>query len=372
MLKDWPPEKTYWWSCSPDGHAFFGQKVESHHTATIPSRLYPHRRGRTLKSFVLQHVWRPWASCQLRNTLDKLQPDVVWVIPHGWSIAVLGDVFLGNAKPRLHVSVHDYVNSRNYAVRYGARLAEALAKTADQLYAHAFSRDAISKPMLTDLVSRTGRDGVLRHAGVEEREFENFSAATSRNPDVIRIAYAGTVVVEKTFSMIVEALNTVRARTQLRVTLEFFSNENYTSRSWFDRSWMHTHRPLPHDQLTSALREFSWGLAPMSFFDDDPLYNRFSLPTKFVSYLAAALPIIIIGHPDSSLVQIGKLYRVGACLTVPNYEHLVSELASTLMTKEPHSEFRTEIERCARTEFDAAHMRDTLHRQLREDAAQQC
>ena len=368
MLKCWPLEKIYWWSCSPEGHTSFGQQVASHEVATIPSRLYPQRRGRALKSFFLQHAWKCWASRQLRNTLDKLQPDIVWMIPHGWSIPVLGDVFLGNKNFRFHVSLHDYVNSRNYAVRYGERCAEVLARTADQLYARALSRDAISKPMLADLLSRTGLDGALRHAGVEENEFANFHVAASRNPDVIRIAYAGTVVVEKTFEMIVAALNTIRAQSPSRMTLEFFSNETYASRSWFNRSWMHMHRMLPHDELTLALREFTWGLAPMSLFDDDPHYNRFSLPTKFVSYLAAALPIIIVGHPDSSLLQIGKHYNLGGCLTVPKHENLVSGLAATLSIKEPHSEFRAEIERCARTEFDAARMRATLYRQLCKDA----
>src|SRR5262245_31486495 len=76
MLKRWPPEKTYWWSCSPGGHTSFRHQVESHHVAAIPSRLYPHRRGRALKSFLLQHAWRPWASRQLQDTLDELQPDV--------------------------------------------------------------------------------------------------------------------------------------------------------------------------------------------------------------------------------------------------------------------------------------------------------
>jgi len=225
--------------------------------------------------------------------------------------------------------------------------------------------------MLSDLFSRTRCDGVLLHAGVEEDEFANFDVAISRDPDVVRIAYAGTVVVERTFEMIVKALNAVRPQCSPRITLEFFSNESYAQRSWFDPSWMCEHGMLQHGQLTTALREFTWGLAPMSLFDDDPRYNRFSLPTKFVSYLAAALPVIIIGHADSSLVQIGKAYGLGVSLTVANHEYLVSVLASTLSIEEPRREFRAEIERCARTEFDATRMRNMLYRQLREGAGPQ-
>src|SRR5664279_4218512 len=106
MLKDWPSEKLFWWSCFPDRDVRFGRTVNTHRVATIPSRLYPHRRGRALKSWLMQNVWTPWATRHLKGTIKDINPDVIWVIPHCWSIPPLGKVLL-NAEIGFHVSIHD-------------------------------------------------------------------------------------------------------------------------------------------------------------------------------------------------------------------------------------------------------------------------
>ncbi len=51
----------------------------------------------------------------------------------------------------------------------------------------------------------------------------------------------------------------------------------------------------------------------MALDDDDPRYNRFSFPTKFINYLAAGLPVITLGHPESSVVRMASEYQVGLC-----------------------------------------------------------
>jgi hypothetical protein len=99
----------------------------------------------------------------------------------------------------------------------------------------------------------------------------------------------------------------------------------------------------------------------MSLSDDNPRYNRFSFPTKFISYLAAGLPVITLGHPESSLVKIAQMYRVGPCLTSGGPGTMQDELFSALSNRNPWVQFGLEIQRCGHAEFDAERMRKTLY-----------
>src|ERR1700730_4869883 len=82
LLRNWPAEKLFWWSCFADDATQFGQAVKAHETAYIPKRLYPHRRYRGLKSWLLEQLWAPWSASHLRKTIHQLKPDVIWCIPH--------------------------------------------------------------------------------------------------------------------------------------------------------------------------------------------------------------------------------------------------------------------------------------------------
>ena len=44
MLKNWPVEKLCWWSCLPEAHGQFGQRVQKHACAVIPRKCYPSRK----------------------------------------------------------------------------------------------------------------------------------------------------------------------------------------------------------------------------------------------------------------------------------------------------------------------------------------
>ena len=89
MLKGWPVEKLLWWSCLPETDQRFSQKTAAYAVARIPQKLYPHRRARLQKSWLLEHFWTPWAAGHFHKTLMAFKPDVIWVIPHGWSIPPL-------------------------------------------------------------------------------------------------------------------------------------------------------------------------------------------------------------------------------------------------------------------------------------------
>ena len=123
---------------------------------------------------------------------------------------------------------------------------------------------------------------------------------------------------------------------------------------------MREHGNLPATQLSQALKECAWGFLPMELADDNPRYNRFSLPTKFASYLAAGLPVITLGHPESSAVKMASQYEVGFCSTTRDLETLSAQLPAVLSELDPKPKYRAEIQRCASAEFDAGRMRTLL------------
>jgi hypothetical protein len=132
---------------------------------------------------------------------------------------------------------------------------------------------------------------------------------------------------------------------------------------------MNEHGNLPAVELAKALKKCDWGFAPMKLTDDDPRYNRFSLPTKFVSYLAAGLPVITPGHPESSIVKMASHYQVGLCVTDNNFESLCARLLAVLSEPNPRTKYHAEIQRCALAEFDARQMRTRLYENFRRCAS---
>ena len=201
------------------------------------------------------------------------------------------------------------------------------------------------------------------HAGLEESDFESVAAGQAGRPDAkeIRIAYAGTIIVEEEFALFVRALARIRSRLDRPVTLEIFGSHSYQSREWFDAAWIRERGNLREPELLQALRQCDWGFAPMALSDDDPRYNRFSFPTKFISYLAAGLPVITLGHPESSVVKMAVAYRVGPCIQSGEAGVLEQELQAAFAVSNAREKFSGEILRCARSEFDAGRMRKTLH-----------
>jgi len=107
----------------------------------------------------------------------------------------------------------------------------------------------------------------------------------------------------------------------------------------------------------------------MKLSDDDPRYNRFSFPTKFVSYLAAGLPIIALAHRESSIAKMARAYRVGICSEATTKEELSAILGEALAIESPRRGYIDELSRCAQTEFDAVKMRRILYECFNQCAA---
>jgi hypothetical protein len=360
MLKEWPVANLFWWSCLPEPDSLFGQKVAAHRVALIPRKLYPQRRWCGAKSWFLEHVWTPWAARHFETTLDEFNPEAVWVIAHGWAIPPLA-----RALPRtgigFHTTVQDYMDAKVYVARFGSGRSQRLVALAEKLYSEATTRDATSQPMVADLEARTGRTaGQILHAGLEAEDFA-FLAGKKQSPaQEIRIAYSGTIIVEEDFAWFAKLLDSVRPRLPVPVKLQFFG-ARAPLRHWFNSGWMREHGLLAQEPLLNAMKECTWGFVPMSMADDNPRYNRFSFPTKFISCLAAGLPLITMGHPESAVVQMANTYRVGICLSSGEPDALAKELLTGLSIKDPWERFKPEILRCASSEFNAGQKRNRLY-----------
>lgn len=366
MLRDWPAEKLFWWSCYPDVNELFGRKVAAYRVASLPPKLVPNRRWCAQKSWLLEKFWAPRATRHFRQTLALLKPDVIWAIPHSWSIPPL-DKVLPEAGIGFHVSVHDYPDVQASAAKLGAHRSARMSAMTDHLYARATTRDAICRAMLDDLRARTQCDGAIIHSALEQEDFDYLSRAAPSQSGPIRIAYAGTIIAKKEFELFVRALAQIRGQRPL--TLEFFGDHSYRAQEWFDSGWMREHGNLPVRELSQALKECTWGFAPMELTDDNPRYNRFSLPAKFGSYLAAGLPIITLGHPESTVSKTASQYRVGLCLTEGNLEYLCGQLLAAFSEPNSKTKYRPEIQRCAAAEFDARQMRTVLYENFRKCAS---
>jgi hypothetical protein len=373
MLRGRPADELFWWSCLPDSDQRFGQIVARHFRATIPRKLLPHSRLTRTKSTLIDWFWRPFASTHLKKTIRQVQPDVTWAIPHNWSIPPLASG-LPTSGVGFHVTVQDYVDVHRQQEKFGHTRCHQMAEEADRLYATATTRDATSHPMIEDLQRRTGAKATqMLHAGLESEDFDFLAHKSSRvisSSAAIKIAYAGTILVEEVFGLFVSAIEEIRKSLPRRVELHIFGAHSYAQRSWFDPEWMMENGNLLEPELLKKLRDCDWGFAPMALDDDDPRYNRFSFPTKFISYLAAGLPIITLGHSESSLVRMARQYEVGLCTTAAIVEELASQLMTALSIKEPFGFYKPGIVRCATNEFDAERMRRNLFESFEKCASQ--
>jgi hypothetical protein len=360
LLRPWPTSHLFWWSCLPERGKRFSQEVSEASGRYIPGKLMPQRRFTRLRSTLISLCWSPLAAAHLRKSIRRLKPDVVWAIPHNWSIFPLRAI-LPTSGIGFHVTMQDYADVHGQGQKFGNDLCRRMAAMADEVYAGATTRDATSHSMVKDLQRRTGVAAAqVLHAGLEDDDYRFLAAKHLRHGDAIRIAYAGTVLVPKEFALFVSALASLRSSLPLPVVLEFYGAHSYAGERWFDSTWMRERGNFPESELLAALRDCTWGFAPMALTDEDPRYNRFSFPTKFITYLAAGLPVITLGHPESSVMQMAMRYRVGPISQSADPFTIAEDLRSALVIADPWPHYRDEVARCARAEYDAERMRNVL------------
>jgi hypothetical protein len=354
MLRDYPTEKLLWWNCLSNSDS-----SQNRYAAQIPARLYPHRRYIRLKSGILDRLWVPLAARNLSKLIKTLKPEAIWHVPHKWAIPV-SHRLLASLQKKLHVSMQDYMDMTANIPLLGKERAHSFAEMADDLYRNARTRDAISEPMIEDLLARTGAPAQqMLHAGLESSDFTALGSEPSPTRE-IRIAYAGTIQVESAFLSFLKAVDAVRHSLPARLKITFFSSHRYSAAAWFNADWMEDRGHLSVTRLHEELRQCSWGLSLMAL-DDDARYNRYSLPTKFVSYLAGGLPIFTLAHRESSVYRMAAKYSVGVQTCATETEQLSEELRRALSDLEAKARYRPAVLACARAKFDAEKTRHTLH-----------
>ena len=359
--------QVYWWSCRPSlrhSQSDFAAPLTEFICAP-PGKFFPQKRLTRWKAIAMRTLWAPYAAHSLGNFLKKVSPDCVWAIPHDWSIFPLYQALLkcGPKSWLMHATIQDFPDIHHHAALWGPKIVSALVRQQEALYANAESADAISLPMLDLLKKSTGKLGAqMLHAGLEPEDFHFLETQAARLPSTgpIRIAYAGTILVDPEFSFFTQLLEKIRAL-GVDLRLEFWSSHTYSARPWFRHEWMKEHGHLSEADLMPHLRQCSWGFIPMSFSDLDPRYNRYSLPTKFITYLAAGLPILSLGHPESSLMKMTTAYQVGLQVAKTDLSE-ASSLRLKIALSEPKAKYAPEILRCARDHFDAEKIRAKLWR----------
>jgi len=112
--------------------------------------------------------------------------------------------------------------------------------------------------------------------------------------------------------------------------------------------------------LVEAVQRCSWGIVVMDPEGTDLRYSRFSFPNKIGTYLSAGVPVLGLGHPQSSLAEVMHHHPVGVFSSARAPEELARALGEALATERPRLRYREAILKCARSEFDAAAMRQRL------------
>jgi len=135
----------------------------------------------------------------------------------------------------LHATIQDFPDIHHHGADWGPKIVSTLAHQQEALYANADSADATSLPMLNFLQKRTGKEGVqMLHAGLESEDFHFLETLASMPPSTgpIRIAYAGTILVDPEFSFFTQLLEKIRVL-GVDLQLEFWSAHTYSARPWF-------------------------------------------------------------------------------------------------------------------------------------------
>jgi glycosyltransferase involved in cell wall biosynthesis len=364
LLKDWPSEKLMWWSCLPDDQRSLEFEVGTHRVATIPRKLYPHFRLIGQKTWILKNIWAPWATAHLRATIQKHRPEAIWTIPHQWSIPPLASVLSAATIP-YRITIHDYPDIGQAQAKLGRKITASFLSRVQDMYAHAASRDVISHEMAADLEAKTGfgANDIL-NAGVEPEDFVHLEGKKNAEPQSIKIAYPGTIIAEEAFVLFVQSLARIRKRLPRPIELHLFGSNIYRERPWFAPEWMIEHGNLSPDKFKAALRACQWGFSPMELTDENPRYNRFSLPSKTVTCLAAGLAIISLGHQDSTIAHLARKHSFGIALEDTDLDKIDELLIEGLAEQNVWSRYGSNILRCARSDFDATSMRRRLHAAL--------
>lgn len=313
LLRGYPKDFLAWWcvECAASVPEFV--PADQIHGITLPPRLVAHKRWRVLKNVLAEQLWVRRAACDLRICLDRWAPDDVVFLAHDWIIPVFVRVWRPPSSRRLHLIVHDFMDHTGYVATRGEYRARRFMRDTERLYAMADSRTVISEEMAQELRRVTGRMAdLIAPCGIEPEAVRNIRTRSCSSPKAeIRIAYPGSITAPETMSRFVTALDRARSACQYSVWLDFYGNSDVLRSTWFQPSWMTYSGVLSDAELVEKLHSASFGLCLMNDDLSNRRYDRYSFPCKFTTCLAAGLPVIAVGHPESSLIRMMNRFPVG-------------------------------------------------------------
>jgi len=360
LLRGYPNEQISWWSCRPEPLGQPQGLSVKHFQYPAPARLYPYRRLAKLKSVILELIWVGRAAANLRKSIAIAQPERLWFNLHTWAIPIIQRASLAGNFP-CHASLWDYPDLETRQQLFGRRRVAQWGRAVETIIKESTSCDVISSPMREDIAQRTGRrDAMIVHSGFESSDLEALGAAENRDSDAIRIAYAGSIMAPRAMERVIDAFQTARRRISVPAQLDFFGGGFFRAYKWFDPTCMREHPHLAEEEFHSELRRCTWGLVVMDLSDDTQRYNRFSFPNKFGTFVAAGLPVIVVGHKESSVARLVTEYPVGVCTSSNTLPELTNFLEAALRNVNPRSHFRDQLFRCAAAEFNMPAMRQRL------------
>jgi len=356
---DWT--KLSWWSFFPG---------ETHLTKTLgerlcvfrgPQRLAPARRWKWIRGLLFETFIVPLACRQLRDFIAQQNPDQLWILSYGWAIPVFHKVVPSLGLP-YHFSMHDMPETTSMVKPLGPKRAHRFLKMQDDLYRGAVSRNVVWHSMGEVMESRTGVKAECEfRCSIEPEDLEKLRLPRPEKDDSeIRIGYAGTIIAEDAFEFLVRALQKIRRELPVPIKIRLFSSHPYRDRKWFDPELITEYGHLSYKELQKPYSECHWGLSLMPLHDRDPQYSRYSFPCKFTQSLSAGLPIISIGHPKSTLMELAQRYDLGIALTTADPAEAAKTLMALLFDGTKEQTYRREAIRCAEDFFNAEDMRSSF------------
>jgi hypothetical protein len=350
VLRDWPHKCLSWWCPYPQYN-----ELQTRSVFWPPSspRIFPRTRLRRFKTRMVEICWVPLAKSHLRRTIARVSPDVIWCIPHEWSIPVANTTLPHQSVPYA-VYLQDYPTTDQVKAVVGARTANRWMNSVDDMIRHAQFFDATSYPMADDIARRTGRFSTqMLHEGLEQEDFQRLSELTFRRSDErFTVAFAGTIVAEEAFEKTIKNLDSSRSTFGKQLHLRFYSSHKYTTRSWFNSTWMSEHGYKDRSTLIKSLQECQAGFVVMDEYNINANYNRFSFPTKFITYIAAGIEPLVVGHESSAVAVLVRQSGVGRHFS--NVESLIATMPNLLNREAADNSFtREKVMAFAHCHFDA-------------------
>jgi len=263
--------------------------------------------------------------------------------------------------------MHDMPDTGDMVSALGSRRAARFLRMQQDLYRRAASRNVVGPLMREEMSRLTGIPCEFEfRCSVEPEVIENLSSPPPRKrDDMIEIGYAGTIIAEDAFASLVRTLRAIRNRLPRPVRINLFSSHPYAAKPWFDPELIVEHGHLPFQELQKPYAACHWGLVLTQLDDKNPRYNRYSFPCKFTQTLAAGLPMIRIGHSESSLMTLPAGYDLGITLTEKNLCDAQDILLKRLSDFSQIEHYRREAQRCASTLFNAQTMREGFWEKLK-------